>query len=317
MDLLSLQQRNLSFSKKCVFKVGDHCGFFSEYNNMLFAVIYCMINGYQFILSSKWANFRSDKGWIDYFEPFCNERNFILDYYYFNDRLRYSPIRKKEKYKGYIMLICFGWIYAIYSWIHDIKLFTWNLDDKYRKQSISEQYIFPELQFEGSFIDLCREINTLIWRYNEKTQKEIDALMPNIEAEYVSVHVRRGDKSTEVEHTPLEKYMAYLTENTNIRNCFVATDDYSVFQHLREKYPEWSFFTITKPEETGFNEYAYNGRNKYMKRQEMIELFATIEIMARSKLFVGTLSSNIGMYMYWRMPEGKCIGVDYKDWRIW
>ena len=53
------------------------------------------------------------------------------------------------------------------------------------------------------------------------------------------------------------------------------------------------------------------------RRNDMLTLFSDIEVLANSELFIGTLSSNIGMYMYWRMPEGKCFGVDYNDWKIW
>jgi len=317
MKLEHWQKRNTSFKPKCVFKIGDHCGFFSEYNNMVFAIHYCIVNKYKFILSSKWANFRYKNGWNDYFEPFCEEKNFILDYYYFNDRQRYNPIRKKEEYKGYLYFLLFGWIYTLYCFFYNIRLFTWNLDDKYRKQSVKECFNIPELELHNTLSENCKAINNAIWRYNKITKEEIDKLIPVVDSPYVSIHVRRGDKNTEIAHTSLDKYISALEQQTTNRLCFVATDDYSVYNELCEQYPEWHFFTITRPEEKGFNEYAYNGRNIIAKHNELIELFATIEIMAKSEWFVGTMSSNIGMYMYWRMPQGRCLGVDYNEWRIW
>ena len=48
----------------------------------------------------------------------------------------------------------------------------------------------------------------------------------------------------------------------------------------------------------------------------MITLFATMEILNRAELFVGTYSSNMGMFMGMRNPS-ICRGVDFDHWLIW
>ena len=62
-------------NRKLLFYIGYDAGFFSEYNNMLLAILYCRRNNIQFYLSSKGANFAYSCGWRDYFEPFCKELN--------------------------------------------------------------------------------------------------------------------------------------------------------------------------------------------------------------------------------------------------
>ncbi|MEG1585353.1 MAG: hypothetical protein RR346_00600, partial [Bacteroidales bacterium] len=54
-----------------IFRIGIDAGFFSEYNNMILAYLYCKENNINFSLYSEYANFAFDKGWEDYFLPFC------------------------------------------------------------------------------------------------------------------------------------------------------------------------------------------------------------------------------------------------------
>ena len=59
--------------KRLVYNLGSEAGFFSEYNNMILAILYCLKHNINFVLYSKKANFGIDKGWQDYFMPFCEE----------------------------------------------------------------------------------------------------------------------------------------------------------------------------------------------------------------------------------------------------
>lgn len=73
-DLLSQYTKlNNSFKKKLVFRLGMEAGFFSEYNNMILAMLYCLEHKIKFTLYSKDANFGYNEGWNDYFLPFCED----------------------------------------------------------------------------------------------------------------------------------------------------------------------------------------------------------------------------------------------------
>ena len=79
--------------KTLIFRIGSGSGFYSEYNNMIFAIAYCEINNINFKLFSKNANFSIENGWTDYFLPFCEEveDNFHLRY---NRRLKFPSIAR-------------------------------------------------------------------------------------------------------------------------------------------------------------------------------------------------------------------------------
>lgn len=320
LTLQQWQQFNLKHKTKCLFKVGDRGGFFSEYNNMLVAIQWCMVHQVRFILTSKWANFGYSKGWTDYFLPFCEEWNLPLERNFFNDRyFDFKLIQNaKDRHRAIIFHKLFGWWYNFRCRILNIKYFTRNLFDLFRIQNVNDIYQVEDLGIYGNIPSICAELNSIFWRYNETTKAEIKKRLPidYLKDPFVSIHIRRGDKNTEMNDIDIKNYILKMKDVTDIRRCFVATDDYSVFETLVSQYPEWSFFTIAKKEDSGFDINKYNGQSAEKTKNDMYELFTTIEIMSRSKYFVGTMGSNIGMHMYFRMPQGCCFGVDYSDWRI-
>lgn len=52
MSIDEYRRINKSFKRVLIFKIGLNSGFFSEYNNMILAMLYCLENRIQFKLSS-------------------------------------------------------------------------------------------------------------------------------------------------------------------------------------------------------------------------------------------------------------------------
>jgi hypothetical protein len=93
---------NNSFKHTLVFHVGASAGFFSEYNCMILAMLYCLKNKIRFVLYSKDANFGHKDGWNDFFEPFCEQTTCFI-HHRFNVRLfttRNQHGRVKWRLKG-------------------------------------------------------------------------------------------------------------------------------------------------------------------------------------------------------------------------
>ena len=57
IELEQYNRINSSFKKKLIFHLGAEGGFYSEFNNMISAILYCLKYKYKFILYSKDANF--------------------------------------------------------------------------------------------------------------------------------------------------------------------------------------------------------------------------------------------------------------------
>lgn len=73
MDINEYRKINESFRRRLVYHVGKDCGFFVELNYMLNAMIYCLVLRIQFQIYSADANFGTGVGWMEYFQPFCQE----------------------------------------------------------------------------------------------------------------------------------------------------------------------------------------------------------------------------------------------------
>ena len=95
------------------------------------------------------------------------------------------------------------------------------------------------------------------------------------------------------------------------------TDDYRIIEKLNRNYPDWKFLTLCDKQSKGYYHRSFSEKDKMFKRDQHINLFASIDILTRSELFVGTFNSNVGMYLGMRMKENKCFGIDFDKWLIW
>jgi hypothetical protein len=318
---------NKSFKRKVVFRIGLSAGFFSEYNNMILAMAWCLRNNYQFQLFSHDANFGFDKGWADYFIQFCDE---IFDEFNSKYNHRPYPFGKSRYYPLFIRgMQKFGLLKADFAYLplsHLLKkkigfdkLLTQDIFIKAHSQNPYEDVEISKLGFNGSFRSLCKILTDLTWRFNEKTQFEIDAMINelNLPSEYVGFHIRGGDKFMEYQQMPISLYIKRAETISNIRTAYVLTDDYSIFNELKELYPLWHFYTLCQPYEKGYYNSEFQELNILEKKNSHIRLFSSMLILEHACHFIGTFSSNPGMFLGIRMLPENCHGIDFDEWNIW
>jgi hypothetical protein len=297
---------NESYGKKLYFHLGVNAGFFSEFNSMLLAVLYSLENGIQFVLYSADANFRTDKGWDDFFMPFCPETE---DEFHHDNNFRwlkiYQPRRKlrillRKRRRGIDLLT------------HDV----WR---KFKNERFAKRrFTIPELGIDGDLLSATRILHKIVWRYNERTQAAVEARKAGVDLpeRYVGLHIRSGDKVIEHEVFAAAPYIEKAASLSPLRDAFVLTDDYGVIERLRVDYPEWRFYTTCAPTERGYFHEEYQKLDVWAKAEQLLNLFAAMDILAASEYFIGTFSSNPGMNLGMRMPEGRVHGVDYDSWKI-
>lgn len=311
MDISEYTRLNESFGRICTFRIGKGAGFFSEYNNMILAMAYCLIHHICFQITSEKANFNQQKGWTGFFLPFCKE---IKD-----DGKHYLTENWKSALKNIVFRQHWESFSSLfpYLWPWKTQMRTQDVFGKCRDRNLENRtYEIPSIGFRGSLLQLCTQLVGMTWNYNEMTQKRIDTLITSLDLpdEYVAIHVRRGDKSVEIQHTPIQRYMEKL--DGQFRNLFVASDDYSVIEEVRKLYPDRHIWTLCTPNERGYDQSKSDKETLEEKERNMITLFATMEVLNKATRFVGTYSSNIGMFMGMRNPE-ICSAVDFDQWLIW
>lgn len=307
MNLREYQTYNRQFSEEYIYRLGGNTGFFSEYNNMIITMLYCIIHKKCFILQSKKANFSSGQGWSEYFLPFIDE---IYD----SQLNRYNK-RKKTLYKNKLQRIIFN----LYKLVHPKRHYTYNFFETVRKMPTDLIYDVPELNLKGNLQECCSSIHKMIWRYNKSTQSKIDGLIAdlNLPKEYLAIHVRCGDKITETNLYDPEEYFDKASIHSKIKNVFVLTDDYRVIKELSSKHPDYQFYTLCQEDEVGYNLEKLLSQTRKEQELAMLRLWASMDIMENAIIFVGTFNANPGMNMGFRLPNHKLIGLDNEHWYLW
>ncbi len=313
IDLLGEYTKlNNSFKKTLVFHIGVQAGFFSEYNNMILTMLYCLNNNIKFVLCSDDANFSYSKGWTDYFLPFCEE---VSSEFHHEYNLRTDQIRDKELTFWEKLRIRF------YKFRHGITYLTQDLflpEVRVIDQYKDARYCIPELGIDGDLNQACKVLLEITWRYNEDVKLELDKMISTVvlSKPYVGFHMRDGDKSVEVDIVDPSVYIDKAEELTDIRIAFVLTDDYRVINKLHDNHSSWQIYTFCAESENGYVHDDFYNNSKEFVRKGHIKLFASIEILSQSDLFIGTFTSNPGMYLGMRIPLEKCTGVDYDHWEM-
>lgn len=302
------ERLNTSFKRSLVFHLGVNAGFFSEFNNMLLAMLYCLDKKIRFELFSADANFRIEKGWEDFFLPFCPiVRDDFHSRYNYRWLKIYHPHKKinvwvRKKIKGLDLLT------------HDV----WRL---FKNENFAKKHFFiPELGIDGSILEALRVLHSIVWNYNPITEKKVIKIKNSIAIEkpYLAVHLRGGDKYTEHTVYSPEDYAKRIQENANTnvntKRAFILTDDYRLFLELESFLSDWKLSTTCKKDERGYDHQKFIQQSIDEKAEEHIKLFASMDILAEGEVFIGTYSSNPGMNIPMRME--KHIGLDYANWQI-
>ena len=128
-----------------------------------------------------------------------------------------------------------------------------------------------------------------------------------LEQEFIGMSVRRGDKSLEFElDTTLQPYIdkAEIAIKTHFNNIapkiFVASDDCSVMQELRDLRPEWVFVGECD-NATESNGFVIAETKKWTLEQtdNHYEKFVTEMIaLASAKYFIGISNTNVALWVY-------------------
>ena len=299
-------QLNRDKKKTLIFHLGHSAGLYSEINNMVFAIIYCIQNNICFKLYSADANFREKDGWDDYFIPFCKEVRF-RPLHYINGRTTTPTLGIKTKiYIPIFRFLCKNTFLTQDLW-DEIRC----IDKTFMPIRILDVNI-------NSFQEATKRIIHMIYRFNEQTRKKVDLLKESIsiEGEYLGLHIRGGDKITECEIINVERYMDLANSLSTIHQIFVSTDDYRFFEELCKKYPDYKFFTISNSASKGYLQSNFVNSTPTDRRNSMINMFASMELLLESQHVICTYSSNIGMFLG-MMMEDRAHGVDFSEWRIW
>ncbi len=297
------KQLNESYNRKLIHHFGTGNGFYSELNSLLFSTLFCLQNKLRLELYSKDAAFTFGNGWSEFFKPFCPEfKNDLIGKRISRDYIN----NHRDKH------ICY--LYKIITRNDILNDIYWYCRSGWFEHN---HFRIPELGIDGDIRQAMKIIIPIVYRFNDRYTSVIDKYIRdlNLPNDYISLHVRAGDKITERDLITPQNYLEKAKMNSECRNIFVATDDYRIFEMLRDNNPQYSFYTLTSPEENGYDQDKFVQSSKESIRHNLIEMFSSIRIILQSVLFVGTYSSNPGMFVGMQL-DNKMIGMDFDRWLI-
>lgn len=302
------QQLNQGKKYKLVFQLTCR-GFASEINNMLTAILYCLVNDMEFILYSKGWTALHKKGWQDYYLPFCRE---TTDSLFHRSRVFTALLTSKDKRLDNLQKK----LLKHYFNTHDI----WT---KMKSPAFqNKEFNIPKLNIRGDIFHAKQVILSMIHRPNTIVNSVIYAqnkLLSDIKP-YLSIHIRRGDKVTsaskEAEAVEISYYVDQVKKvSPTIENIFIATDDYSVIEEFKQSCPtRLRIFTFCDPNRNGYYQGRFDDSDVDNKKQEMLALFKDIYFLTESQLFIGTYSSNLARLMALIKGKAKCHSLDIEKW---
>lgn len=297
---------NESYNEVCIY-LGIGTGFFSEFNNLILAILYCLVNKIKFKLYLVNAKgFPNNKGFEEFFMPFCKELIYDAD-------TEFNNIFNFPKNEVEVLLPIMKYKYGISYFTTDI-FYNMRYND-FR----NSHFIIKELGIDGYIYNAFGIIAKNIFRFNNETKKEIYKLINNLNLpkKYIGFHIRAGDKITEAELIKPEKYIESLKKHSDIKDIFISTDDYFVVEKLKNQYgSKYNIYTLTNKKELGYNQYDFEMSNKKEKYNHLIEFFASIEILLNSELCFGSYTSNPSIFLGAVLGKEKFIEVNSLDFRI-
>lgn len=312
MDLLERYQRiNGLSARRLVFRIGHEAGLYSDYNNMVLAILFCLRHGIRFEMFSKDSRMLGPRGWSTFFESFCAESH-DAGHKYFNHRF---PQRRESGLRG-PLYSCAKWAFKKAT---GTDYLTGDLWTGVRAQRSDPSTIrIPDLQIDGTLREACGIIVQMTYRLNEETRAATSHMMKGLAlpARFAGIHVRAGDKRTEFALHHPDEYMARLRKVTSLRDVFVLTDDYAAFVHLVRSNPDFTFRTLCGAGESGYDLGRFVQSRPEEKRQQLLGLLASIDILRRAEVFIGTFSANPGAFLGMIMAPARVHGLDGPEWRI-
>jgi hypothetical protein len=301
MDKLTAYNNlNRTFSKKYIFNFGSEGGFYSEFNNMVFGIVYCLKHKYRFVLYSNNSKFKISKGWEDFFEPFVETVNSSF-HKRFNKRLTAKKIKLRHYPRWYFFKFFNKDTYLTHELFHSF----------FNNDFYKEQFDFPELGIKGNLREVSNEIIKMIYNFNNVTETEIQKKITGLDLpeKYAALHVRKGDKDTEYDFMPTIAYIEKLKEVSSLKDVFIFTDDYTVIEYLQTECPDLHFYTLVNPDDRGYIHTDFMKLKRAKKKNDLIKMFASIEVLRNADITIGAFTTNPGMFLGITMPKDNFVSV--------
>ena len=317
LDISTYQKINNSFRKRLIYHSGIDCGFFVEMNYMINAILYCLAKGYRFQLYSEDANYGTGKGWTEYFTPFCEEVHESFHHKYNLHR----PPQWKRIIKNVIRTRSLSFVFWKLKFMQKSLMGHWLAYRAYGEYvrlsqdvayNTENYYYIPSIGINCTYTEAYAMLARMIWQPQSEVKQQIaDAKLrlslPNV---YSGVQIRGGDKAQEARLITGKRLIEALHPKDG--DCiFALADNYTQLEIVRSEFPHLHIVSLCQPQEKGYFHQEFNRMTPHEKKQSIIRLLVSMDILLHSNAFIGTITSGPSVFiMKVRADEASITAID-------
>ena len=303
MKVSDYQKVNESFHRRLIYHAGIDCGFFVELNYMVNAMLYCLANGYRFELYSEDANYGTGKGWTEYFVPFCEE---VHESFHHKYNLHRPPTWQRIL-RNAIMTRSFSFIFWKLKFLLKSLIGHWLAFWAYGEvvrlsQNVASEpdkyYHIPALGLNGSYTEAYAMLARMIWWPQPEVQQQIAEarLRLSLPCVYSGVQIRGGDKVSEAQLISGWQIIQALHPQDG-DSIFILTDNYLELELVRSEFPKLNIVSLCQPYETGYHHHEFERLAPEERKESIIRLLVSVDILLHCSAFVGTITSGPSVFL--------------------
>jgi hypothetical protein len=165
-------------------------------------------------------------------------------------------------------------------------------------QEYCELWYTPILKINENDSNMMYDIIDLFWVLKDDVYEYLNIHTENYNSD-LCINIRRGDKITlepNEKQGTIEEYIEKIDTLTDISSIFHTSDDYSTFLEFKSVRPEWNIQTFCTPKDTGYFLKDLNESQSAVDNVNHVRKFLKeLEIMKKSKWFIGTKTTNVGL----------------------
>lgn len=317
LDISTYQKINNSFRKRLIYHSGVDCGFFVEMNYMINAMLYCLAKGYRFQLYSEDANYGTGKGWTEYFTPFCEEVHESFHHKYNLHR----PPQWKRIIKNVIRTRSLSFVFWKLKFMQKSLMGHWLAYKAYGEyvrlsQDVAynsyKHYHIPSVGINCTYTEVYAMLARMIWQPQPEVKQQIAEakLSLSLPQVYSGIQIRGGDKAQEARLITGKRLIeALLPQDGDY--IFALADNYTQLEIVRSEFPHLHIVSLCQPQEKGYFHQEFNRMTSLEKKQSIIRLLVSMDILLHSSAFIGTITSGPSVFiMKVRADESSVTAID-------
>ncbi len=273
---------NRSFTQSRIQTFGGGRGFCADVVGLLKAMIECLAHRRRLVVATdpRGRGFSLGFGWADYFEDiFPTSRSRLLVHL---NRHRLPAHSRMPK------IILDPLLASIRSIGGGLMAFD--------ALELPEELVVPELGIDLAWWEASELCLSMIWRFREDVDAQVrhHRAVLDLPEEYLALHVRRGDKITETEYVPLERYVETI-ERFPYRHVLVASDDSGIVAKLRGLLGR-GFIVIPagSPNSRGYDQRSFDAQLPESRWRSTVQFLCEFEAIRRATQVIVSTSSNVG-----------------------